>query len=320
MTSTEQQLITGGDVTTCDSGPTKAAIQQTELAYLVVKAYRCDNDRYCGLAIDHPTWPTPNYDNIPDSWSKQGFLFPPSRGINVNMMPFLLFDPRSTLPDELQSYADIIKTISMLIPRVGSTDSHIAYLTVHESDVAANQTQRRPGLHIESSLARDNSRMCLKDPSCSAWDDENRVWNSVAWGIGHVICIGPPGNGVAVPIDGIYIASSVSDSCIVYPALVEAPEQVTDVHGQLPDDARPLLGKGRLLKAGELCWITDRTPHESLPLQRDTHRQFFRLIVGRIEKWYTMHNTPNPLGIMPDASVQIVREDKFALPSASSID
>lgn len=37
---------------------------------------------------------------------------------------------------------------------------------------------------------------------------------------------------------------------------------------------RARLGPGRVLKAGELCWITDRTPHESLPLEGKGNERF----------------------------------------------
>jgi hypothetical protein len=63
----------------------------------------------------------------------------------------------------------------------------------------------------------------------------------------------------------------------------------------------------------------DRTPHESLPVKAPendpmaTHayRQFFRLVVGSISVWYSKHNTPNPLGMLPDAPIS--NEDKFAI-------
>jgi hypothetical protein len=41
---------------------------------------------------------------------------------------------------------------------------------------------------------------------------------------------------------------------------------------------RPLLGESYLLQAGEMAWFGDATPHESLPLDAGTKRQFFRLV------------------------------------------
>merc|ERR1711862_524931 len=42
---------------------------------------------------------------------------------------------------------------------------------------------------------------------------------------------------------------------------------------------------------------------ESLPLQRDTYRQFFRLVTSSLSAWYPENATPNPLGIEPDPNV-----------------
>jgi len=73
-----------------------------------------------------------------------------------------------------------------------------------------------------------------------------------------------------------------------------------------------VLGEPELLNAGEVCWITDRTPHESLPVSstEPVFRQYFRLVVGPVSVWYTQHNTPNPTGTLPDAPV-ICHDRKF---------
>ena len=63
------------------------------------------------------------------------------------------------------------------------------------------------------------------------------------------------------------------------------------------------------MQAGELYWITDRTPHESRPLPNGGHRKYFRLVTGDIGAWYQAHSTPNPNGIQPDAP--IVTHNKF---------
>ena len=65
------------------------------------------------------------------------------------------------------------------------------------------------------------------------------------------------------------------------------------------------------LEANRLYWITDRTPHESLPLAQDTYRQFFRLVTEKVDVWYEQHSTPNPLGVVPPAGVKIITESKF---------
>lgn len=49
-------------------------------------------------------------------------------------------------------------------------------------------------------------------------------------------------------------------------------------------------------QAGQLCWLTDTTPHESLPLHppandqnaKRVYRQFFRLVVGPVSTWWVV--------------------------------
>ena len=66
------------------------------------------------------------------------------------------------------------------------------------------------------------------------------------------------------------------------------------------------------LKANRLYWMTDRTPHESLPLEEGTYRQFFRLVMSRVSLWYEDHSTPNPNGVEPDPKItKVVRGNKF---------
>lgn len=70
---------------------------------------------------------------------------------------------------------------------------------------------------------------------------------------------------------------------------------------------------GTDLEAGRLYWLTDRTPHESLPLQKGAFRQFFRLVTSQVSLWYSDHSTPNPLGVKPDPTItRIVIGDKFS--------
>jgi hypothetical protein len=118
------------------------------------------------------------------------------------------------------------------------------------------------------------------------------------------------------PVDGIYLASSVAGSTRVWPVTVVDPEcgfedgcGFADAHGGIEHARARLGGPGYALGAGEVCWITDRTPHEAVPAEKSGMRQFFRLVVGPISVWHSKHNTPNPLGVLPDAPVSDV--DKF---------
>lgn len=235
--------------------------------------------------------------------------FPQSRGSNVNMMPFRLFDPESSLPPELHGYLNMIRTCAMMSKNTRFfNESRVAYLTVHESDVLAGHTQRRAGLHIERPrVGVKNGRVVPPAEYDSEWTRTEWLdWHVLAWGLGHC--------EDGWPVDGIFIASNVSGSSAVYAC--EVSDHLADRHGALPDAARRGLdGYRRVLEAGELCWITDRTPHESLPVDHGVtgpvHRQFFRLVVGPIDAWYSRHNTPNPLGVRPPDGVDILDHDKF---------
>ena len=58
------------------------------------------------------------------------------------------------------------------------------------------------------------------------------------------------------------------------------------------------------LSADSLYWMTDRTPHESLPTLRDGVRHWFRVVADQIGLWYANHSTANPFGIQPNAPIK----------------
>lgn len=248
------------------------------------------------------TWPRPNIRNYmgPD------VVFPSPKDININMMPILLGSGVFTsLPDFCKQYRDMIwkHCFSPICveDEKGGYRHKVGYLTIHEGLVPVGEYQRRPGVHIERPGSIKVGGHWL--------DRYTQEYRNIAWGLG---CWGEDG----LPSDGIYMASSVDNSCAIWPVVIDRPEEVTDKHGGI-EHMRQLLGQPRLLKANEMCWFTDRTPHESLPLKAPTtepnakfvYRQFFRLVVGPISVWYTKHNTANPLGIKPDAVIS--EEDKF---------
>lgn len=213
--------------------------------------------------------------------------FPEPSGININMMPFVMGD-RKTLPRELQPYYDMI--ISMC-PIAEEEKGEVMYLTVQESVVKKEETQRRPGLHIEA-------------PSASA---RHQSGDFVA-GLEHRW-----GMGMAFSPDerkgGLYIASNMNNTTAVWDALVDTKLGAVDFHGGI-DHLRPYIGKGKKLPAGLLVWLTDHTPHEALPQEKDGYRQFFRLVTGDISVWFAAHSTPNPKVPVP-SYVKIIGDSKF---------
>ena len=101
----------------------------------------------------------------------------------------------------------------------------------------------------------------------------------------------------------------------VWDCQIEADQNGDEIIGKLGDveHLRKFLPNKRTkLKANRLYWMTDRTPHESLPLEKKTHRQFFRLVTHRVSVWYEDHSTKNPNGVVPDPKMtRIVRGSKF---------
>lgn len=217
--------------------------------------------------------------------------FPPPRDVNVNMMPIIL-SSSIPLPDYLMPYHAMIQECifpkdmnwypQTYCERTDTEVNPVAYLTVHESRVEGNEPQRRGGIHTEGML------VSAPEP------------NWFEWGQFHGM------------VGGIFCASSVSKSARMWNARIpRAPSAVLregcdieHIRGVL-DEAADWVEPG----AGEMYWMTDATPHESLPLKPGTYRQFFRLVVGKIGGWYEKHSTKNPFGVQPDCPV--IKHNKF---------
>ena len=218
-------------------------------------------------------------------------VFPESTGININMMPIVW----RHIPDFLRGYEFLIrKCMQMAIPNWDK----VMYLTIQESLVEPGQTQRRSGLHIErpGSISRGGHLITESD------EKYNDLRRGLCWGLGYW--------RDEIPVDGIFMMSNVDDSCQIWPNQIKDPHEISDAHAGI-ECLRKQLGEPRKLKANELVWFTDTTPHEALPstAKEPVMRQFFRLVVGDISVCYSKHNTPNPLGVQPNAPIS--DEDKF---------
>lgn len=226
----------------------------------------------------------------------QGFLrlgnvsFPTPNDININMMPFVIGHPES-IPPEYRQYVKLLQLCQGY--ECSSEEGKIGYLTIQESLVREGDSQRRPGLHTEAPGL----------VTISGGKGVVRV--EPHWGNGDFLC------PVSEIQGGIYMASTLSDSCRVWNARVA---KHCDVIGHLGDveHLRHFLDEGATMKKNELFWITDATPHESLPLNKDQYRQYFRFVTSDVTVWYEKHSTKNRLGIEPDPRMtQIISEDKF---------
>lgn len=211
--------------------------------------------------------------------------FPTPTDLNINMMPIKLTG--GYIDGISEEWSSFIRYHCFL------RFNTIAYLTIHEGIVPCGQSQRRPGLHIERPGVVTGG----------SWHQPHtNEYKNIAWGLGAWRENGLPENG-------IFMASTVDNSCAVWDALIDEPEKITDKSGGI-EHMRESLGTPRLLRANQMVWMTDRTPHESLPLQGDVYRQFFRLVVGPISVWYSQHNTPSTVGVQPEASIS--HDSKFA--------
>jgi hypothetical protein len=193
--------------------------------------------------------------------SPQGFLrlgnvsFPTPNDININMMPFVIGDPAS-IPQEYRQYVELLQRCKGY--NSSSEKGRIGYLTVQESLVHGGESQRRPGLHLEA-------------PGLV----------TISGGKGVVQVESHWGRGVDFyPVNkiqgGIYMASTLSASCRVWNARIAKPCEVVGHLGDV-EHLRDFLDAGTYMKKNELFWITDATPHESLPLKENQYRQYFRL-------------------------------------------
>lgn len=234
-----------------------------------------------------------------------------SEHLYVNMMPFdaLKID---TLPECCKGYWSMIVACIKMCDRVRV---EVAYLTIDERPTPPDSSQRRPGLHVESPGVlpvppemeqADSSPFRVELPGGRYVPGAEHYW----------------GNGMMMRNEcvrgGVFMGSNVAGTTAVWNCHINNEYgQFVGPHGDI-EALRPLLGPcTRTLDAGELIWMTDRTPHESLPVPlvdgMPVRRQYFRLVVGTVSAWFAHHSTPNPLGFRPDPSVRIVQGNKFDL-------
>lgn len=71
--------------------------------------------------------------------------FPDFGGKRVMMMPFLMEQPRASLPDSLDTWRDAVAHVCSL----ARVKTGVGYLTIDEALVLKGETHRRPGLHVD---------------------------------------------------------------------------------------------------------------------------------------------------------------------------
>lgn len=264
---------------------------------------------------------------------------PKIRELNITMMPFIVGD-KDSLPKHVHRYYEgVIQKCPVSSTEVGK----IGYLTIREGLVRTEQTISAPNLHIESSsLRRTQKKIAGRDnlapihsTKASGTTSTSRKTESIMKSVDASLLLPqlaaddineseggsfkaawehPWGRGTFYTPDeyegGLYMASNMNDRFQVWDALIDPTEGVVEEHSGSAEHIRPFLGKSTILKKNELVWLSDRTPHEALPLKEDGFRQFFQLVTSNVTIWYEDYYTPNPLVPLPD-HVTVVKGKKY---------
>ncbi|MES2023320.1 MAG: hypothetical protein V4439_01430 [Patescibacteria group bacterium] len=104
----------------------------------------------------------------------------------------------------------------------------------------------------------------------------------------------------------IYMANNLPNSCRVWDEEIYS----TDPYGDC-EEYRDSLGKGITIEPNILYMLNENCPHESLPVEKEGERQFFRLVTGPLQAWWEGDSTPNRLKIVPPSTCEIKRGHKF---------
>ena len=251
----------------------------------------------------------------------QGVVFPPptkvpmgtfqeqqSEDLYVNMMPIRVSDNISDANDSLPLVCkQYLPLIEQCLRRHVKKDE-LAYLTIDERHVSCGESQRRGGVHVES------PGVLPLNPHEYQANGKYIPGAEHFWGRGMMM------RPESIE-GGIFMASNVDESCAVWNATLCDPDG--DVVGKLGDVRRlkGLLGPpAMILAAGDLVWMTDQIPHESLPLKRSSQRQYFRLVTGKVTAWFARHSTLNPnmsmaemTNCMSRMGVNVIEGNKFEI-------
>lgn len=249
--------------------------------------------------------------SIKTNWNSATLTFPKPKNINVNMMPFVFGRDFKDckLPDYIKDYWPIIKKCQLLDP---VQCDKICYLTIQESKVDKGLSQRRPGLHVERPgriALRGNDLETNRNGKGSSVIINNQYYHH--WGMGMMIYGDQPRRDRFEIRDGIYMASTVESSCKIWDCQI-LDDNLIGTLGDL-EHIRSVLPPGcENMRANCLYWLTDRTPHESLPLENSMYRQYFRLVTHKVSLWFEDHSSKNPCGVLPDPQfTKIVKGSKF---------
>jgi hypothetical protein len=188
--------------------------------------------------------------------------------LRIMMMPIILGNMKS-VPDFLSEWR---KTLAALFA-MGGHKGETGYLTIDEKCVAAGETHRRSGMHVDGIL-----RMPGETSIAGSWGGGGG-WGSI-------------GNGM------LTVASEAGCRAWNQSFMGTPGDQGECDH--LSDQAEA--GRGKVFEAGHVFWLDGLCVHESLPMVKDTNRQFVRLSLPSCAPWFDGY-TENPLGVKPSGPI-----------------
>jgi hypothetical protein len=182
------------------------------------------------------------------------------------MLPYIQGRPES-VPAEYRVGYEVI------LDRVFDRAGEIGFLTIDESLAREGSPHRGARARFGRALHTEAGML----------PDKQYYWGSTRWG-----------DNPDVKLDHdlqVLLANSLDKSCAIWDvqrSTTSADGDIGDLANQYPYTDAILMGAGEVHKIGIL------TPHESLPVSRDTKRQFLR-IVGSGVHGREPYFTKNPL-------------------------
>ena len=204
---------------------------------------------------------------------------PKFSGTRVMMMPLILGD-MSSVPETLAHYDETLRVLFALT--VGMNPQHlgkVGYITIDEKTVKPGETHRRSGLHVDG------------------------VYRGKAggWGGGGGWAGGGWAGGSREDGTGMLTVSSVV-GCRAYNQTFSDLTMIGD-EGEAYFFERECRKENEvILQANRVYWLSPRCIHESLPMDKETNRQFVRLSLPSTAPWFKGY-TENPLGIKPTGPI-----------------
>ena len=206
----------------------------------------------------------------------------------VQMMPFLVHAPHSSLPEALAPWRHLVASICSL-----SGEHGVGFLTIDEAIVTRGEHHRRPGLHVDCG-----------GPLLAHGGSPPRPWPPRHGGSPPP----PPGHGGSP-----HAGASFRGGMYVVASSIGSRGWVGAVPGQQEDEGNcehlaKHLGRATLFEAGDLFWCNSDFVHETLPARETGPRQFLRVSMPSAAPWHANY-TPNPLGIAPAGRVAAPRAE-----------